>query len=145
MQRNEILFSKQSIAKIITIRSHNSSLPQSRRFATGSCLVTKCGVGLNERYWILGVQYLRPNNIKVCGPIAPYGPTVYRCFFADLLLACCTSIADTQFILRIYCGSTAWEPVDFCESIVRFTLQVIACVSTADLLWAYCSLRAHCL
>ena len=28
-----------------------------------------------------------------CGPVAPYGPTVYRCFFGDLL--------------RIYCGSDA--------------------------------------
>ena len=60
MQKNEILFWKQSIAKMITIHiilpfhnhvalrretiyckndnhSHNSSLPQSRRFATGPC------------------------------------------------------------------------------------------------------------
>ena len=55
-----------------------------------------------------------------CGPIAPHGSTVYRYFFADLLLACCTLRTHSLF-----CGSIVdliyWEPVDFCESIVRFT------------------------
>ena len=55
-------------------------------------IVTKCGAGLNQRYWIL--QYYG----KHCGSAADLlrargflrKPTVYRCFFADLL--------------RIYCG-----------------------------------------
>jgi hypothetical protein len=133
----------------------------------GLNIVTKCGAGLNQRYWIL--EYYA----KHCGSTADLprarwvdscGPIVYKCFFADLLRICCGSTASSLLIgvsLQIYCGSTAGSLFIGASRRSAADLLRMYCGSTAGPLFigvslriyygstagrrARCTLRAHCL